>query len=112
MFKKNAYDFEVDNIKWITFEEFKKTEREIIEIDKDIVDKLTLEKICSEINDLDLRKEEEKNEINAETNLKNNDNDELEINDSLINDELNNSQNDINTKENNDIKEKILIEEN
>ena len=35
----------------------------------------------------------------------------LEINDSLINDELNNSKNDINTKENNDIKKNILIEE-
>ena len=102
--KKFAYDFEVDNIKWITFKEFKKTEREIIAIDKDIVDDLTLEKICSEINDLDLGKEEEKNEINTENNLKNNENEELEINDSLINDELNNSKNDINTKENNDIK--------
>ena len=110
--KKFAYDFEVDNIKWITFEEFKKTEREIIAIDKDIVDDLTLEKICSEINDLDLGKEEEKNEINTEYNLKNNENEELEINDSLINDELNNSINDINTKENQDSKENILIEEN
>ena len=110
--KKFADDFEIDNIKWITFEEFKKTQREIIAKDKDITDDLTLEKICSEINDLDLEIEEEKNKINTDNNLKNNENEELEINDSLINDELDNSKSEDNIKENNDIKENNLIEEN
>ena len=96
--KKFADDFEIDNIKWITFEEFKKTQREIIAKDKDITDDLTLEKICSEINDLDLGKEEEKNEINTDNNLKNNENEELEINDSLIDDELDNSKSEDNKK--------------
>ena len=96
--KKFADDFEVDNIKQITFEEFKKIQREIIAKDKDIADDLTLEKICSEINDLDLGKEEEKNEINTDNNLKNNENEELEINDSLINDELDNSKSEDNKK--------------
>lgn len=76
----------------------KKTEREIISKDKDIADDLTLEKICSEINDLDLGKEYEKNSINTENNLKNNKNEELEINDSLINDELDNSKSEDNKK--------------
>ena len=41
-----------------------------------------------------------------------NENDEIEINDSLNLDEINNSINDINTNENNQYEDEILLEEN
>ena len=111
--RKIAVDIKDYNFKWLTLEEFKKTEREIIAIDKDILEDITLEKNCSEINNLELDKEEEINVINSMINLEQkNENDEIEINDSLNLDEINNSINDINTNENNKYEDVILLEEN
>ena len=99
---KIAINIKDDNFKWLTFEEFKKIEIEIIALDKDIIEELTLEKICSSINEIDLNKEEQINEINTMNNFEDKkENDEIEINNSLINDEINNSKNDIINNSNN-----------
>ena len=67
--RKISIDIKDENFKWIKFEELKKIEREIIALDKDIVEELTLEKICSAINEIDLDKEKQINEINTMNNF-------------------------------------------
>ena len=67
--RKIAINIKDDNFKWLTFEEFKKIEIEIIALDKDIIEELTLEKICSSINEIDLDKEKQINEINTMNNF-------------------------------------------
>ena len=85
-----------DNFNWITYEEYKKIQKEIIAIDTDIIDNNTLENLIDSINELNLKNKEDKNNLLLNDNTEDNINignkfdnleEDIEINDYFKDDE-------------------------
>ena len=93
---KISLDMDNDNFNWITYEEYKKIQKEIIAIDTDIIDNNTLENLIDSINELNLKNKEDKNNLLLNDNTEDNINignkfdnleDDIEINDYVKDDE-------------------------
>ena len=78
------------NFNWITYEEYKKIQKEIIAIDTDIIDNNNLENLIDSINELNLLNKEKTNNFLLNDNIEDNINienkfdnldDDVEIND-------------------------------
>ena len=92
---KISLNMDNENFNLITYKEYKKTQKEIIAIDTDIIDNNTLENLIDSINELNLKNKEENNlalngniedHINIENKFDNLDGD-IEINDCFKDDE-------------------------
>ena len=69
---KISLDMDNDNFNWITYEEYKKIQKEIIAIDTDIIDNNTLENLIDSINELNLKNKEDKNNLLLNDNTEDN----------------------------------------